>query len=141
MFKNNYYHKIEILNNPSEWKKINIEYSYNKNFSELNWNLEGHFCINKEHFLSKFQFDTEKKDIERLIKIILLGDYPERILRLNNILDDFNKNLQNCAKELYDILYEFTYGDWYDFNSEGTCYYNAMKFLRDKFNVNPEYKN
>jgi len=36
--------------------------------------------------------------------------------------------MKKYAKELYEILYEFSFGDYYDINSERYNYYNAMAF-------------
>lgn len=139
---NDYYYTLKLLN-----KNINIvdykkNYFYASDFQKLNWKMEKIICLNKNNFTSKFiinnQNDTEN-NIEELINIIIQGDSAERVVRLNNIIKDFNANMNKCAKELYEILYDFSCGDYYDINSEGVAYYNVMAFLRNKYNVDPQY--
>jgi hypothetical protein len=107
---------------------------YSSDFQKLDWKLENVLCLNKNKFESKFIFnnenDTENHDIKKIIKVIIWGDYAERLLRLNNIFNDFNIDMKKCAKELYEILYEFSFSDYSDISNNGTNYYNAMAFLR-----------
>jgi hypothetical protein len=142
--ENEYKYKLTMLNENVNWVEHIENHSYASDFQNLDWKLEKVMCVNKNKFKSKFKFnetnDNEIHDIEKLIDIIVSGDSPERLLRLNNIVNDFNCDTQKCAKELYEILYDFTYGDYFDINAEGSYYYAAMAFLRKRFNTDPNYK-
>lgn len=64
-------------------------------------------------------------------------------LRLENLyykilINGMNENV----KELYDILHDSTYNNYYyDINCEGYLYYKAMEYLRDNFESMAEIKN
>lgn len=128
-------HKLH-LDNPTfiDYKE---NYQYVLEFQNLDWIFEKILCLNKINFLSTFIFtpdnDTKNKDIEMLLDIIIKGDSVDRLLRLNKIVNDFNNKPEKCAKELYEILYDFSLGDYFDINSEIHSYYNAMEFLKNLF--------
>lgn len=59
---------------------------------------------------------------------------PSTVFRMENIYYKIlNNGLNNNAKELYDIIHDYTYSDWYDINCEGYLYYNIMAYLRNNF--------
>jgi len=139
----NYKYILKLLHENIILIEYKENYLYSSDFQKLDWKLENVLCVNKNKFESKFIFnnenDTENHDIKKIIKVIICGDSAERLLRLNNILNDFNNDMKKCAKELYEILYEFSFSDYYDINFEGTNYYSAMAFLREKYNTDPLY--
>lgn len=111
--------KLLLENNKINWEHTQGCNSYVSNFEDLPWKFEKVISIDKNKLFSLFNFnennDTQQKDIERLLKIIISGDSASQVLRLYNIINDFNNNTQKCANELYSILYDFTNGDFFDF--------------------------
>jgi hypothetical protein len=138
----NYKYTLKLLHENIILIEYKENYLYSSDFQKLDWKLENILCVNKNKFESKFIFNNDndtKNNIKKLIEVIICGDSAERLLRLNNILNDFNNDMKKCSKELYEILYEFSFGNYYDINSNGTNYYNAMAFLREKYNTDPLY--
>jgi len=129
---NGYMYTLKQLNelNLVDYKDI---YVYNFNFKNLDWKLEKKLYININNF--KLLFITENNNIQKLVSVIIQGDSPERLVRLKAIENNFNQNMQYCAKELYSILYDFSYGNYYNMNADGNNYYNAMEYLRNKYNL------
>ena len=143
LFNDRYKYILNLLNENIIFINYKENYLYSQDFQILNWKFEQILCINKNKFKSNFLYNNENNnennDIKKLLEIIIDIDSPDRLLRLNNILNDFNNNIKNCAKELYEIFNEFSCTDYFDINSEGYFYYNAINFLKDKYNVDEEY--
>lgn len=126
-------------NSADSWEKINEYQSSNLKFKNLNWKLHSHIVLNTKKLkasLTNFPNDPHG-DLNKLIDIICSGDHPDRLIRLNNLQKMWNNNTES-ARELYDILCDFTFGDYYDINAEGYAYYREMRYLRDMYNVDPE---
>lgn len=137
--KYSFYYKLSVKNLETDWFNHDDTYSYNINYHKLNWQLVEHICVDTLAFKNSLNLiDNLEGDIKLLINIICGGDAPDRLMRLN-ILQKAWSNDTESAKELYEILFDFTYGDYYDMNAEGYYYYRAMAFLRDTYNVDPEY--
>lgn len=145
-----FYYTLSVQNTKESWKKvfegkINCHNYYNLDYHILNWKFEKNVVLNTKKFFDQLCLPNDSSnDIKKLTNIIVGGDHPDRLVRLNcinNKFSDENLNLTlNSAKELYDILYDFTFGDYYDINSDGTCYYRAMEFLRNNYNTDPNHK-
>lgn len=141
----NFYHVLEDLNkkyvNDGDNEDIEL---YKQTLRSLNLKFEKKICIDRNKIILKFNFSLMDElianKIKNLIKIILTGDSPINCLRLYNIANVFNVSPQFATKEIYDILYSFTLGDYYDLNAEGPMYYDAMKILREKYYTDPRYK-
>lgn len=134
-----FYHKLSIKNTETSWTNYNTTYSYNSNYYKLNWQLVEHICVNTTKLkasLTNFP-DDPYGDLNKLINIICGGDNPDRLVRLNTLQKMWNNDTES-ARELYDILCDFTFGDYYDINAEGYAYYREMRYLRDIYNVDPE---
>ena len=41
---------------------------------------------------------------------------------------------------MYDILYSFTFGEYYDFNAKSRYYNKTMKFLRGNYYMDSTFK-
>jgi hypothetical protein len=135
-----FYYKLSVKNLETDWIEHNEIYSYNSNYHSLKWQLEQHIHLNTDVFKKSLEFiDNPERDIKLLINIICGGDDPDRLVRLNILQKSRNENKNfESAKELYKILFDFTFGDYYDMNAEGYAYYRAMRYLRDVYNVDPE---
>lgn len=135
----NFYHMLQVTNNENNWEKCYEYKSYNTDYKNLNWKLDKHICVNIKNFNAGLNLPNDPNEyIKKLIDIICGGDHPDRLVRLNYLSKEWNDSTES-AKELYDILFDFTYGDHYDINSEGYYYYRAMAYLRNTYNVDPEY--
>lgn len=139
LVEHKFYYMLQVQNNENSWEKYNEDNSYNINYKNLNWKLNGHICVNLENLNLGLNLpDNSEGDIKNLFKIILHGDHPDRLIRLNYLSKIWDNDIES-AKELYEILYDFTCGDYYDFCADSSYYYRAMKFLRDTYDVDPNY--
>lgn len=135
-----FYHMLQVSNNENSWEKCYDDKYYNIDYKNLDWKFEKNICVNIKKFNAELNLPNDPNGYIKIItNIICEGDHPDRLVRLNSLPKESIVDFES-AKELYDILFDFTYGEWYDMNSEGYYYYKAMEFLRDTYNVDPEYK-
>ena len=150
-------HSLEIDNLPTNYKLSNLNFHYalydtennccdeedfelyKQTLQSLDLKFEKKICIDKSKILSKFNLLPDD-DLNKLFKMILTGDSPINCLRLYNVANIFNTSPHLVAKEIYDILFSFTYGYYFDFNADSEIYYRTMKFLRDNYHTDPKYK-
>lgn len=127
----------------------NDNYTYDRNLNDLPFINEKRIIYSYEKLFSKFIFN-EHNDVNNcaktMIKTITQSANPLLIIRLLNIVDDFNNIVEpydiktyDCIKKLYIIFYDYTYTDYYDMNSEGHSYYTIMEYYRNTFNNGNDY--
>jgi hypothetical protein len=112
-------------------------------FSNLNWINLGPIIKNTKQKIYFPNYDNNGyNDFNTVFNMILNGSEPQLVLRALNLKDKIESNNlnQSDAKEIYDLFYDFSFSDWFDINSEGYPYYECMKYLRDTYNVDPNYK-
>jgi hypothetical protein len=136
-----FYHILSTPNTKNNWVNIDDYNSYNSDFQNLNWKLERHVRVDTKKLKESFtNFPNDPHgDLKKLIDIICGGDHPDRLVRLNYLQKSWiSESDTESARELCDILFDFTFGDYYDINAEGYAYYREMRYLRDRYNVYPE---